>query len=129
MNIHYIAHNWHNINKILTHTPKKILNFLKNETQLFNFKAEVKTSWGMSQCTNWNNIYTQINIIQTYDFEKDSKQIIPDIKNKTAWMNVEDARNYILSTYDEIWNVKISVPLRYSSIPVIKSRIKLQINN
>jgi hypothetical protein len=40
-------------------------------------------------------------------------------------MNTNDARNYILSTYDEIWSVKISVPLRYDSIPVIKSRIKI----
>jgi hypothetical protein len=40
-------------------------------------------------------------------------------------MNIDDARNYILSTYDEIWSAKISVPLRYNSIPVIKSRIKI----
>jgi hypothetical protein len=40
-------------------------------------------------------------------------------------MNINDARNFILSTYNEIWSVKISVPLRYDSIPVIKSRIKI----
>jgi hypothetical protein len=40
-------------------------------------------------------------------------------------MNVNDARNFILSTYDEIWSVKIFVPLWYDSIPVIKSRIKI----
>jgi hypothetical protein len=40
-------------------------------------------------------------------------------------MGIDDARNYILSTYDEIGSVKISVPLRYNSIPVIKSRIKI----
>jgi hypothetical protein len=40
-------------------------------------------------------------------------------------MNVNDARNLILSSYDEIWSVKISVPLRYDAIPVIKSRIKI----
>jgi hypothetical protein len=40
-------------------------------------------------------------------------------------MNVDDARNYILSTYDEIGSVKINVPLRYDSIPIIKSRIKI----
>ena len=70
-------------------------------------------------------ISTQVDIIQTYDFEKDPKQILPEIKNKTAWMNVNDARNFILSTYDEIWSVKIFVPLWYDSIPVIKSRIKI----
>jgi hypothetical protein len=41
-------------------------------------------------------------------------------------MSIEEARNYILSTYDEIWSVKITLPLRrYNSIPVIKSRINI----
>jgi hypothetical protein len=43
-------------------------------------------------------------------------------------MDVNEARKYILSTYDEIWSVKISVPLRYTSIPMIKSRIKISSN-
>ena len=71
------------------------------------------------------SISTQINVVQTYDFNNDPKQILTEIKNKIAWMDIDEARNYILSTYDEIWSVKISVPLRYSSIPVIKSRIKI----
>ena len=71
------------------------------------------------------SISTQINVVQTYDFDNDPKQILPEIKNRIAWMDIDEARNYILSTYDEIWSVKISVPLRYSSIPVIKSRIKI----
>ena len=74
------------------------------------------------------SISTQINVIQTYDFENDPKQILPEIKNKIAWMDIDEARNYILSTYDEIWSAKISVPLRYSSIPVIKSRIRITTN-
>lgn len=69
-------------------------------------------------------IPTQIDVFQIYDFEKDPKQIISSIKDKIAWMSIEDARNYILSAYDEIWSAKISVPLRYNSIPLIKSRIK-----
>ena len=70
-------------------------------------------------------ISTQVEVIQTYDFDNDPKQLLPEIKNKIAWMNINDARNFILSTYNEIWNVKISVPLRYDAIPVIKSRIKI----
>ena len=70
-------------------------------------------------------ISTQVEVVQIYDFQNDSKQILPEIKNKIAWMNINDARNFILSTYNEIWSVKISVPLRYDSIPVIKSRIKI----
>lgn len=72
------------------------------------------------------SISTQIDVIQTYDFDNDQKQILTEIKNKIAWMSIEEARNYILSTYDEIWSVKITVPLRrYNSIPVIKSRINI----
>ena len=70
-------------------------------------------------------ISTQVDVIQTYDFENDPKQILTEIKNKISWIDVNHARNYILSTYNEIGSVKISVPLRYDSIPIIKSRIKI----
>ena len=70
-------------------------------------------------------ISTQVEVVQAYDFNNDTKQILSEIKDKIAWMNVNDARNLILSSYDEIWSVKISVPLRYDAIPVIKSRIKI----
>ena len=80
---------------------------------------EIKKIW------NTYTISTQINVVQTYDFDNDPKQIFSEIKNKIPWMSTEDARNFILSAYDEVWSVKISVPLRYSSIPVIKSRIKI----
>lgn len=93
------------------------LQFLKDSNSTNT--DEIKKIWKIY------SISTQINIIQAYDFEKDPKQIIPDIKNKIAWMSVRDARNYILSTYDEIWTVKVSVPLRYNSIPIVKSRIRI----
>jgi uncharacterized protein with HEPN domain len=48
-----------------------------------------------------------------------------EIKNKIPWMNINDARNFLLSSYNEIGSVKISLPLRYDSIPIIKSRIKI----
>ena len=103
------------INRIDSNT----LQFLKdsNTTNM----DEIKKIW------KGYSISTQINVVQTYDFEKDQKQIIPEIKSKIAWMNVDSARNYILSTYDEIWSIKISAPLWYSSIPVIKSRIKIKV--
>ena len=93
------------------------LQFLKDSNTTNSY--EVKKIW------KTYSISTQINIIQTYDFENDPKWIFTEIKNKIAGMNIDDARNYILSTYDEIWSVKISVPLRYNSIPVVKSRIKI----
>ena len=93
------------------------LQFLKNSN--VTSSDEIKKIW------KTYSISTQINVIQVYDFDNDPKQIISEIKNKIAWMNVDEARNYILSTYSEIWSVKISIPLRYNSIPVIKSRIKI----
>jgi len=71
------------------------------------------------------SITTQVDTIETYDFKNDPKQIFSEIKDKISWMDVDNARNLILSTYDEIWSVKISLPLRYNSIPIVKSRIKI----
>ena len=105
-------------NNLIVRIDPNTLQFLKDSNMTNS--DEIKKIWKVY------SISTQINVIQTYDFEKDQKQIISDIKNKIAWMNVDNARNYILSTYDEIGSVKISVPLWYSSIPVIKSRIKIK---
>ena len=104
-------------NNLTVKIDPNTLQFLKDSNTTNN--NEIKKIW------KTYSISTQINIVQTYDFENDTKQIIPEIKDKIAWMNIDDARNYILSTYDEIWSVKISAPLRYSSIPVVKSRIKI----
>jgi len=104
-------------NNLTVKIDQNTLQFLKDSNATNN--DEIKKIWKIY------SISTQINVVQTYDFANDTKQIIPEIKNKIAWMNVNEARNYILSTYDEIWSVKISVPLRYNSIPVIKSRIKI----
>ena len=104
-------------NNLTVKIDQNTLQFLKDSNATNN--DEIKKIWKVY------SISTQINVVQTYDFQNDTKQIIPEIKNKIAWMNVNEARNYILSTYDEIWSVKISIPLRYNSIPVIKSRIKI----
>jgi len=91
--------------------------FLKNSDNTNT--DEIKKEWKVY------SISTQANIIQTYDFANDPNNILSEIKNKIVWMSVNDARNYILSSYDEIGSVKISVPLRYDSIPTIKSRINI----
>ena len=104
-------------NNLVVKIDPNTLQFLKDSNTTNSY--EIKKIW------RTYSISTQINVIQTYDFENDQKQIISEIKDKIAWMEIEEARNYILSTYDEIWSVKISVPLRYKSIPVVKSRIKI----
>lgn len=103
-------------NDLTVKIDQNSLQFLKDSNTTNN--DEIKKIW------RTYSISTQINVVHTYDFEKDPKQILSEIKNKIAWMDVNDARNYILSSFDEIWSVKISVPLWYNSIPVIKSRIK-----
>ena len=103
-------------NDIIIKIDPNTLQFLRNTNTTDSF--EIKKIW------NTYSISTQINIIQTYNFKDDPRQIIPEIKSKIGGMTIDDARNYILSTYDEIWSVKISAPLRYHSIPTVKSRTK-----
>ena len=71
---------------------------------------------------------TKIQAIQWYDFEKDINWILDEIKNHIVGAEKEDARIYILK-YPEVSSVKIKVsPRRYYSIPKLKSRIKILIN-
>ena len=104
-------------NNLIMEINQNTLQFLKDSNTTNS--DEIKKS---------NNIYTiatQIDIVQTYDFENDPKQILMEIKNKIPWMNINDAIDFLLSSYNEIGSVKISLPLRYDSIPIIKSRIKI----
>ena len=105
-------------NNIISRIDSNTLQFLKNSNTTNS--DEIKKIWKSYV------ISTQVDVIQTYDFEHDPRQIFPEIKNNIAGIGIDEARNYILSTYDEIWSVKISVPLWYNSIPVIKSRIKIK---
>lgn len=104
-------------NNLLVQVNPNTLLFLKN--------SNTTNSDEIKKIGDVYSISTQVDVIQTYDFYNDPKQILSEIKNTIAWMSINDARNYILSTYDEIWSVKISVPLRYNSIPLIRSRIKI----
>ena len=98
---------------------------INKDTIQFLKDSNTTNDYDVKKSGNVLTIPTQISIMQIYDFKNDPKQIISSIKNKIAWMDIDDARNYILSTYDEIWSVKISAPLRYNSIPLIKSRINI----
>lgn len=71
---------------------------------------------------------TKIQAIQWYDFSKDINWIQNEIKDHILWNTTESARAYILQ-YPEISSVKLKVsPKRYSTIPKLKSRIKILIN-
>ena len=72
---------------------------------------------------------TRIQVVQWYDFSNDINWILDEIKDHVVWAEVEDARSYILQ-YPEISSVKLKVsPRRYSTIPKLKSRIKIIINS
>ena len=74
-------------------------------------------------------IPTQINSIQGYDFRQDSNKIIPNLKDNIAGKTLEEARAYMLSTFPEIGNVRVSIsPLWYTTIPTIKSRIQISVD-
>lgn len=72
-------------------------------------------------------IPTKISILQWYDFSKDINWILSDIKARIINKTKEEAKDIILS-YTEISsaNIKIS-PVRYDTLPNLKSRIKISV--
>ncbi len=77
--------------------------------------------------TPWYYIIpTKLPVIKKYNIEKDTLGIINEIKDKIAWLEIEQAKKIILS-YDEIDAAKVKItPRRYSIIPDIKSRISFE---
>ncbi len=77
------------------------------------------------------NLYvipTKISIIQGYDFQWDVNQIIDNIKDRIVWVNERQARDILLS-YPEISTARIIIrPPRYTTIPKLKSRIRIRID-
>lgn len=85
---------------------------------------------------DWSNdnkwvfvVPTKIQVIQGYDFSKDINWILDEIKDHIVWTDTEIARTYILQ-YPEVSSVKLKIsPRWYSTIPKLKSRIKIIINS
>lgn len=77
-----------------------------------------------------NGVYvipTQINIIQWYDFNKDINGVLSSMKTRILGIHKDTAKEIILS-YPEIAATKLKVrPPRYSSLPKLKSRIKIDV--
>jgi len=78
-----------------------------------------------------DNLYvipTKISIIQGYDFQEDINKIVEGIKDRIVWVNERQAREILLS-YPEISTTRIIIrPPRYTTIPKLKSRIRIRIN-
>ena len=101
---------------------KKLINVNKNSLSFF------EDDW-ISEKDGTFIVPTKIDIIQWYDFKKDVMGILDDIKSQIVWWNKESARSYIL-WFPEISSVKIKItPAWYNSVPKLKSRIKINVQN
>lgn len=96
------------------------ITFIKDRTLL--------EEWDLKKNGDIYIIPTQISFFQEYDFAHDLNWILPVIKSTVAWMSLDNAKNYLLTNYEEIWNVSLSLsPFWNNVIPTIKSRIKIDI--
>ena len=70
---------------------------------------------------------TKITILQGYDFSRDTKGILSQIKTNVVGKSIDETRKEIL-TYPEISSVKIDLWLLWGqTLPDIRSRIKLNV--
>lgn len=72
-------------------------------------------------------IPTKMTILQGYDFQRDTKGIIPELKNKIIGEDINSARRTILE-YPEVGSVDIEISSFWgNTIPTIKSRVKIKV--
>ena len=101
----------------------KTLNIDKNSLTFFYEDDTVK------QLDNLYIVPTKINIIQWYDFEKDVNGIMNDVRDKIAGKTKKEATDILLDSQEvSSANIKIR-PVRYTTIPRIKSRINIKVDN
>ncbi|MBU0626957.1 hypothetical protein KKG31_00125 [Patescibacteria group bacterium] len=68
-----------------------------------------------------------MNIIQGYDFTKDINGVLDSAKTRILGTEKDEAKEILLS-FPEIASIKLKVrPPRYSSLPKLKSRIKISV--
>jgi len=103
-----------------------------NKTQLVSINKNSLVFFEEDWLTEKNSTFiipTKIEITQWYDFKKDVVGIVDDIKTYIVWWDKETARNYIL-WFPEVASVKIKItPAWYNSIPKLRSRIRVNVQN
>lgn len=73
------------------------------------------------------SIPTQINLVQWYNFDKDINGVAASIKWRIVGMDKTAAKDVVIS-YPEVSTVKIVIrPPRYTSLPRLKSRIDIEV--
>lgn len=103
--------------------PSEKTNVISIDRNSLVFYDDIKT------VDNLFVIPTKISVIQWYDFEMDINKVSESIKNRITGLRTEQAREIILS-YPEISTARIVIrPPRYTTIPTLKSRINLRIED
>ena len=78
-------------NDLLVTINSNTVQFLKDSNTTSS--DEIKKTWKVY------SISTQVDVVQVYDFNNDPKKILPEIKDTIVWMNIDDARKMILSSF------------------------------
>ena len=105
----------------------QVLNIDKNSIKFIKDTSSFE-EWEIKKSWDTLIISTEISITQGYDFKQDTNRLVPEIKDNVSGKDIETARKYLLSSFPEIGNVKVSIaPGRHTTIPTIKSRIKINI--
>jgi len=103
--------------------PSEKTNVISIDRNSLVFYSDIKT------VDNLFVIPTKISVIQGYDFQTDVNKVAENIKNRITGLKTEQAREIILS-YPEISTARITIrPPRYTTIPTLKSRINLKIQD
>ncbi len=103
-----------------SNNTRKVINIQDNSINFFEL---------LTGEYNANIMPTRVNIIESYNLEEDTNNVISTIKSKIAGKTLEEWRK-ILSTYPEIEKGDISIsPRWYSSITTLQSRIFIKIKD
>ena len=91
--------------------------------QLISLQKNTATFYDTYTVQEYIILPTKVSAVRWYDFEKDQWAIKEDLKRKTAWLSLDEAKKVIL-TYPEISSVIIKAsPAWADTLPTLKSRI------
>lgn len=107
--------------KYLEQRPSEKVQLVTIDTNTLSFFDNLKYIDGVYV------IPTKIDVVQSYDFERDVNGILDEIKMQILGQDEDYSRSVILE-YPEISTVHLKIkPLRYSEVPKLKSRIQVTI--
>ena len=94
--------------------------------QLISLQKNTATFYDTYTVQEYIILPTKVSAVRWYDFDKDQGSIKEDLKRKTAWLTLEEAKKVILE-YPEISSVVIKAsPAWADTLPTLKSRIYIK---